>query len=192
MDNFVRKLSKKSADFVYDSASERPTKRRKQDEIGDSEAETDSQSSPESEDRAQRETRRNAYSRADGKAPASHEVTAVENVLPPTQIDDEAIKQYEHMKASQLGAEIGETAEKTKPIWVKGRSSIYVDAFNLALDTVLDEESQLFDEKEMQVFREWKQLDYEAQYLSVFCVVPKHSTILGFPTNTGLVTCDCF
>lgn len=167
MDNFVRKLSKKSADFVYDSASERPTKRRKQDEIGDSEAETDSQSSPESEDRAQRETRRNAYSRADGKAPASHEVTAVENVLPPTQIDDEAIKQYEHMKASQLGAEIGETAEKTKPIWVKGRSSIYVDAFNLALDTVLDEESQLFDEKEMQVFREWKQLDYEAQYLYV-------------------------
>lgn len=43
--------------------------------------------------------------------------------------------------------------------------SFYVDAFNLALETVLDEESHLFDEKEMMIFDKWKQLNYEAQYL---------------------------
>ena len=46
-----------------------------------------------------------------------------------------------------------------------GRRSIYVDAFNLALETVLNEESHLFDEKEGRVFDEWRGLSYEAQYL---------------------------
>ena len=49
--------------------------------------------------------------------------------------------------------------------WIRGESSIYVDAFNLALDTVLEDESHLFDERERRVFDEWKRLDYESQYL---------------------------
>ena len=48
---------------------------------------------------------------------------------------------------------------------MRGRSSIYVDAFNLALETVLEEESHLFNEPELAVFDNWKALDYEAQYL---------------------------
>ncbi|KAF3162650.1 hypothetical protein TWF225_006735 [Orbilia oligospora] len=47
------------------------------------------------------------------------------------------------------------------------RSSIYVDAFNLALDTVLEEEAYLFDEQEHEVFGKYRGLDYEAQYLYV-------------------------
>lgn len=42
-----------------------------------------------------------------------------------------------------------------------------MDAFNLALDTVLEEESHLFDEAETKVFEDWKALSYEAQYLYV-------------------------
>lgn len=49
--------------------------------------------------------------------------------------------------------------------WGRGKSSIYVDAFNLALETVLAEEAHLFDEAEMEVFRQWRNLAYEAQYL---------------------------
>ncbi|KAL5596905.1 uncharacterized protein BROUX77_006853 [Berkeleyomyces rouxiae] len=52
-------------------------------------------------------------------------------------------------------------------LWVKGESSLYVDAFNLALDTVLQDEIHLFDDKEQQVFREWRALDYQEQYLYV-------------------------
>lgn len=47
------------------------------------------------------------------------------------------------------------------------KSSIYVDAFNLALETVLSDEGHLFDEAEMDVFRQWRNLSYEAQYLCV-------------------------
>jgi Fanconi-associated nuclease 1 len=49
--------------------------------------------------------------------------------------------------------------------WTKGKSSIYVDAFNLALETVLEDERHLFDEKEIEVFKQWRELEYEAQYL---------------------------
>ena len=53
--------------------------------------------------------------------------------------------------------------------WQKGKSSIYVDAFNLALETVLDEESHLFNEAEMEIFTQWRELSYESQYLYVLC-----------------------
>lgn len=91
--------------------------------------------------------------------------TDLESALPPVKSDEEAIEEYEAFKASQ-----GETKEETEErlkdrSWVRGKSSIYVDAFNLALDTVLDEESHLFDEAEMEVFNIWRKLDYEAQYL---------------------------
>lgn len=77
--------------------------------------------------------------------------TDLESALLPVKSDQEAMEQYEAFKASQEE--------------IRGKSSLYVDAFNLALDTVLEEESHLFDEAEMKVFSTWRELDYEAQYL---------------------------
>ncbi|KAJ9137873.1 Fanconi-associated nuclease [Pleurostoma richardsiae] len=95
--------------------------------------------------------------------------TAIESALPQVSTDDDAIQEYETMRASQRSTADGEgESTRTEPRkWVKGKSSIYVDAFNLALDTVLEDESHLFDKKEMAVFQEWRGLDYEAQYLYV-------------------------
>jgi Fanconi-associated nuclease 1 len=93
--------------------------------------------------------------------------TDLESALPEIETGADAIEEYEVFKASHNEEE--ETAEgrfKDRK-WLKGRTSIYVDAFNLALDTVLDEESHLFDEAEMEVFRVWRGLEYEAQYLYV-------------------------
>jgi Fanconi-associated nuclease 1 len=91
--------------------------------------------------------------------------TDVENALPPAESEADAINEYETFKLSQASNHEDNTVEKAKPAWVRGQSSIYVDAFNLALDTVLDEESGLFDEKELDVFRQWTDLPYEAQFL---------------------------
>lgn len=49
--------------------------------------------------------------------------------------------------------------------WTRGKSSLYVDAFNLALDDVLKSESYLFDKPELAVFEHWRGLSYDAQYL---------------------------
>ncbi|KAF1819365.1 uncharacterized protein K489DRAFT_362712 [Dissoconium aciculare CBS 342.82] len=92
--------------------------------------------------------------------------TNLETALPPIQTDAEAIEAYELSRA----AEVAETDPQTRldeRRWVRGKSSIYVDAFNLALDTVLEEESHLFDTAEHRVFTEWRELSYEAQYLYV-------------------------
>ncbi|KAM0516170.1 hypothetical protein ACHAP9_006126 [Verticillium nonalfalfae] len=89
-----------------------------------------------------------------------HHHPAIEDALPPVETDKEAIERYELYKASQ-SSDVGE-----KPQWVKGKSSIYVDAFNLALDTVLEDESHLFDMRERTVFEQWRLLDYQSQYLS--------------------------
>lgn len=86
-----------------------------------------------------------------------------EYVLPETR-SDEAIGVYETAANPQIA--VGEP--KTTPrrsLWVKGQRSIYVDAFNLALDTVLEDEAHLFNERERHVFDQWKALDYESQYL---------------------------
>ncbi|KAG5950838.1 hypothetical protein E4U53_004313 [Claviceps sorghi] len=176
MDGFVKRFPKPDAICESnglaprhkDSTGERPTKRRKQDEKRDSESDTGELLSLSVGDiHAPTEVSRKVQINDDGEGGASHGVTAVENVLPPTRINDEAIEEYEHMKASSVETESNEAAEQTKSSWIKGRSSIYVDAFNLALDTVLEEESALFDEREMEVFRQWKELDYGTQYLYV-------------------------
>ncbi|ERS96111.1 hypothetical protein HMPREF1624_07647 [Sporothrix schenckii ATCC 58251] len=70
------------------------------------------------------------------------------------------------------------------------RSSIYVDAFNIALDTVLEQEEHLFNEKEKTVFSAWRSLDYEAQYLYVRLFLRKeaawHRTQrLSYRSNIG-------
>lgn len=90
--------------------------------------------------------------------------TDFENALPSTQPDEKAFEAYEEYKSSQK-SEQDKKPSQQNPLWIKGRSSIYVDAFNLALDTVLDEEAELFDARELDVFQQWKMLDYESQYL---------------------------
>ncbi|KAH8771689.1 coiled-coil domain-containing protein MTMR15 [Diaporthe sp. PMI_573] len=97
--------------------------------------------------------------------------TALESALPHIKADADAIEEYEAMRASQLSTEDTADAQPECGVerrkWVRGKSSIYVDAFNLALDTVLEDEAHLFDEKEMAVFGHWRGLDYDAQYLYV-------------------------
>lgn len=92
-------------------------------------------------------------------------VTDFEVALPPTEANEEAIEEYEALKSSQNNAGEGSVEGKPAPLWVKGRSSTYVDAFNLALDTVLEEESALFSSREREIFDQWRKLDYQAQYL---------------------------
>lgn len=47
----------------------------------------------------------------------------------------------------------------------KYKSSMYVDAFNLALDTVLQDELHLFSDAEQEVFAKYRSLEYEPQFL---------------------------
>jgi Fanconi-associated nuclease 1 len=93
--------------------------------------------------------------------------TNLEDALPAIKNEQEAIEEYEASRAAE--AEQSGTTESrlNDRKWVRGRSSIYVDAFNLALETVLEEESHLFDEAEKALFKFWEGLSYEAQYLFV-------------------------
>ena len=119
--------------------------------------------------------------------------TDLESAMPSfAETEDVAVKEYEAFRASQQQEEeinvglaeakdsesaTGTTSrlsdsedkeggtDRSKNRWIKGRSSIYVDAFKLALETVLDEEAHLFDERERSIFMAWKELSYEAQYL---------------------------
>lgn len=88
--------------------------------------------------------------------------TDLESSLPAIKTDEGAIEEYE---GSQHDAELGLHVRLRDGVWQKGKSSIYVDAFNLALGTVLDEESHLFNEAEMEIFAQWQKLSYESQYL---------------------------
>ncbi|KAK3366901.1 VRR-NUC domain-containing protein [Lasiosphaeria ovina] len=117
----------------------------------------------------------------DGNGPPAlvpHGQTAFESSLPQVATDKEAIQEYEAARASQAaqdGTTDGATRLENRQ-WVPGKSSIYVDAFNLALDTVLKDESHLFDVKERRVFEEWRALDYETQYLYVRLFLRKAAT----------------
>lgn len=107
---------------------------------------------------------------SDDELPASRP-TAIENSSPAIKSDKEALEEYEAYKSSQ-SSDDKNTAESVQSrldsrTWVRGKTSIYVDAFNLALHTVLDEESHLFDEKEHAIFGQWNTLGYEAQFLYV-------------------------
>jgi len=91
--------------------------------------------------------------------------TDLESALPNVKTGDDAIKEYEAYKASEENKPESADERIEKRTWIRGKSSLYVDAFNLALDTVLDEESHLFNEAETEVFRIWRHLDYDSQYL---------------------------
>lgn len=89
--------------------------------------------------------------------------TDLESSLPVIDSNENAIEEYE-----ASGADNTNSALHTRlrdGVWHRGKSSIYVDAFNLALETVLDEESHLFDQAEMEIFTQWWGLSYESQYL---------------------------
>jgi Fanconi-associated nuclease 1 len=101
--------------------------------------------------------------------------TDLESALLPIKPDAEAIEEYEAFKASQEDKTEGAEDRLKDRTWIRGKSSLYVDAFNLALDTVLEEENHLFDEAENEVFRTWRDLDYEAQYLYVRLFLRKTS-----------------
>lgn len=99
--------------------------------------------------------------------------TDLETALPSIQTDKEAIEAYE---ASRAAGELGIAGRLAESKWERGKSSIYVDAFNLALETVLDDESHLFDEAEHAVFQQWRDFSYEAQYLYVRLFLRKTSS----------------
>jgi Fanconi-associated nuclease 1 len=114
--------------------------------------------------------------------------TDLETSLPAIETDEHAIREYE---ASQT--EKNEHDEETESgpglhvrlrdgVWQKGKSSIYVDAFNLALETVLDEESHLFDASELCIFDEWKGLAYESQYLYDLSILSRKYSYINIPS----------
>lgn len=101
--------------------------------------------------------------------------TQLETALPPVHTDEEAIEAYEAYKAGQEANEDATQARLENRKWERGKSSIYVDAFNLALDTVLEEEGHLFNEAEQKLFADWRDLPYECQYLYVRLFLRKTS-----------------
>ncbi|KAL6236756.1 hypothetical protein BDW75DRAFT_105150 [Aspergillus navahoensis] len=111
----------------------------------------------------------------DGAIPGSQ--TELESALPPVETDTQAIEEYESSQEPREGQEkefsLQERMRGGK--WRKGKSSIYVDAFNLTLGTVLAEEAHLFSETEKEVFQHWQELSYESQYLYVRLFLRKTS-----------------
>jgi Fanconi-associated nuclease 1 len=97
--------------------------------------------------------------------PVPNSQTELESSLPDIPTDKQAIEEYEisHSVDQDDEPDLRQRLQDGK--WRKGKSSIYVDAFNLALETVLDEEAHLFNEAELEVFKQWKELSYESQYL---------------------------
>ncbi|KAI0176371.1 VRR-NUC domain-containing protein [Hypoxylon sp. FL1284] len=93
--------------------------------------------------------------------------TTIESSLPEVKSEREAFEEYESFRASQGDGDKDAASRFHSRKWVRGKTSLYVDAFNLALGTVLDEESHLFDDKEMYIFDQWHKLSYEAQFLYV-------------------------
>ncbi|KAL6868553.1 VRR-NUC domain-containing protein [Trichoderma novae-zelandiae] len=173
MDAFVKRLPKADAEGRDAGHSSRraspvvgrPSKRLKRDNDTDSESGEPSVLLVEDEPRAAA-VAGTLFDEEDQRQNKDR-VTDFENALPPTEANQEAIEEYETLKSSQNHAGEESAEGNPAPVWVKGRSSIYVDAFNLALDTVLDEESSLFSSKEREIFNQWRKLDYQAQYLYV-------------------------
>ena len=101
--------------------------------------------------------------------------TDLESCLPQIETDKQAIEAYEASRAAEQ-AELGLKERFDGQNWTRGKSSIYVDAFNLALSTVLEDEGHLFDEAEHAVFKQWHDLCYETQYLYVRLFLRKTSS----------------
>lgn len=136
-DSSLSRTFSEDGDATYSTPCRTPSR-----EIPDSEAESDDDDTP----------------------PSSTQKTNLESALPLMKTDKEAIAEYEATRAAETeGLDLRERLGQRK--WVPGKSSIYVDAFNLALETVLEDEAHLFNQAEMAVFDQWKDLSYEGQYL---------------------------
>ena len=150
-----KRIKRDITDFVTKKASPKKTAQKpRKNEIPDSDADSDDEVAHDDE-------------------PAGDKRTDLETALPFIQSDKEAIEAYE---ASRAAGELGLQGRLAESKWVRGKSSIYVDAFNLALETVLEDESHLFDEAERTVFQQWRDLNYEAQYLYVRLFLRKTSS----------------
>ncbi|KAF2498357.1 hypothetical protein BU16DRAFT_504587 [Lophium mytilinum] len=151
----------------FDDDDSRPLKRQRLQRL-DTDDVSETASAPPSPKLGARNHGDDGIDDEDGEKPLSNpHKTDLESALPPISTDEEAIEEYEAFKASQDQEAANAEGRLSTRTWIRGKSSIYVDAFNLALETVLDEESHLFDEAEMTVFERWRDLDYEAQYLYV-------------------------
>ncbi|KAH7328847.1 VRR-NUC domain-containing protein [Stachybotrys elegans] len=163
-------VTTKSSSSSRPKVDEPPSKRLKQEEVPDSGSEGSNEIPGRYKRRRDDPQSRDGLSEVEENRQTGHHAPDIETALPPVQVDEDAIQEYEAFKASQGSSTENNMADggnERNPTWVKGRGSIYVDAFNLALDTVLEEESPLFNAKELDVFRQWRELDYEAQYLYV-------------------------
>ncbi|PBP27308.1 hypothetical protein BUE80_DR001533 [Diplocarpon rosae] len=137
----------------------------------------------------------------DNEPPIPPRVTELESTLPEVKTDKDAIDEYEAMRAAEDFPE-DLKSRLSQRNWTKGKSSIYVDAFHLALETVLEDEAHLFDEREMEVFNQWRKLNYEAQYLYVRLFLRKtsawhrinrlgyYSDIANLPEAAKILQCD--
>ncbi|KAI0842171.1 VRR-NUC domain-containing protein [Hypoxylon sp. FL0890] len=193
MDAFVKRLNSSSAqksprpDNKQGVLNEPPTKRAKKQEVYDSNEDSDDAlrpNSPSLKPLPSVQRINTATSGVDDETPQNSETegdpprrTAIESSLPDVKSGKEALEEYEKFKASQGDDDATSAASRLDSRkWVKGKTSLYVDAFNLALNTVLDEESHLFDEKEIHIFDQWKRLSYEAQFLYVRLFLRKAAT----------------
>jgi len=150
-----KRIKRDITDFVTKKASPKKTAQKShKNEIPDSDADSDNEVVHDDD-------------------PAGDKRTDLETALPFIQSDKEAIEAYE---ASRAAGELGLQGRLAESKWIRGKSSIYVDAFNLALETVLEDESHLFDEAEHTVFQQWRDLSYEAQYLYVRLFLRKTSS----------------
>ncbi len=134
----------------------------------ESEAEEENERAPTPLENSRRPSREvpdsEAESEDDGDLRGETVKTDLESALPPVKTDKEAIAEYEATRVAEAGS-LDLQGRLGQRKWIQGKSSIYVDAFNLALETVLEDESHLFDEAEMAVFKHWRELSYEGQYL---------------------------
>jgi len=156
----------KSTNFDDDGASSspRPAKRSKQSETDDT---SDYESRPSSPKPTPRDIP-DPDADVDEKGAevlSSGRQTDLESALPPIKTDKEAVEEYEAQRAAEEAEAADAEGRLRDRKWTRGKSSIYVDAFNMALETVLVDECHLFDEAETAVFSYWQALSYEAQYL---------------------------
>ncbi|KAF8543878.1 VRR-NUC domain-containing protein [Trichophaea hybrida] len=93
---------------------------------------------------------------------------AIDSAEPETQeILDSGLDQTLPSEATVSESEAVQKYEQSRGSGGVYTSSIYVDAFNLALDTVLKDEAYLFSEDETEVFAKYSSLEYEAKHLYV-------------------------
>lgn len=152
--------------------SEPPKKRTKLDKVKDSDSDDSALDTSSANEEDADPVPENSFIPVEDDSSDTVFSTTIETSLPAIAIDEQTIREYEELRASQASQEppsdvpdSGPSARLDSRRWIAGKSSIYVDAFNLALDTVLEDEAHLFNAQELAVFEHWRSLTYEAQYL---------------------------